>query len=159
LPSLLIALVFLLLALGHAVRLFRWYDKDLFRVPLLWSLYLAYAWLVLACAGMALWHAGILPNYSQPLHALTVGSMTGLILAMLARVSLGHTGRPLVLPAGMAWAFAFINLGALARVFLIEVWPVAGLWLAMTCWSLAFALFLWRYAPMLCRTRADGHPG
>ena len=158
-PSLSIALLFLLLALGHGVRLLRWFDRGLHRVPLLWSLYLAYAWLVLACAGMALWHAGVLLNYSQPLHALTVGSMAGLILAMLARVTLGHTGRPLVLPSGMPWAFALLNVGAVARVFLIELWPQAGLWLAMTCWSLAFALFLWRYAPMLCTTRADGHPG
>ena len=158
-PSLLIAPLFVLLAFGHGVRLWRWFDRGLLAVPLLWSLYLAYAWLVLACAGMALWHAGVLLNYSQPLHALTVGSMAGLILAMLARVSLGHTGRPLVLPAGMPWAFALLNAGAVARVFLVEAWPQAGLWLAMSCWSLAFALFLWRYAPMLCSTRADGHPG
>ena len=157
--SWLVAVVFLALGAGHAIRLVRWFDPGLLRVPLLWSLHLAYAWLVLACAGMALWHAGVLLNYSQPLHALTVGSMAGLILAMLARVSLGHTGRPLVLPAGMPWAFALLNAGALARVFLIEAWPQAGLWLAMSCWSLAFALFLWRYAPMLCSTRADGHPG
>ncbi len=159
LPNLLVALLFLLLGVGHALRMGRWFDAGLFKVPLLWSLYLAYAWLVLACLGMALWHAGWLLNYSQPLHALTVGSMAGLILAMLARVTLGHTGRPLVLPAGMVWAFVLLNAGAVARVFLIELWPQGGLWLAMLCWSLAFALYLWRYAPMLCTTRADGHPG
>ena len=159
LPNLPVALLFLLLGVGHAVRMGRWFDRGLFGVPLLWSLYLAYAWLVLACLGMALWHAGWLANYSQPLHALTVGSMAGLILAMLARVTLGHTGRPLVLPAGVRWAFVLLNAGAVARVFLVEFWLQGGLWLAMTCWSLAFAIYLWRYAPMLCRTRADGHPG
>ena len=157
--NLLVALLFLLLGVGHAVRMGRWFDRELFRVPLLWSLYLAYAWLALACLGMALWHAGWMLNYSQPLHALTVGGMSGLILAMLARVTLGHTGRPLVLPAGMRWAFVLLNVGAVSRVFLIELWPQAGLWLAMICWTLAFALYLWRYAPMLCTTRADGHPG
>lgn len=85
--------LFALLALGHGLRLWRWYDAGIWRVPLLWSLHLAYAWLALACLGMALWHVGLASNQSQALHALTVGAMGGLILAMIARVSLGHTGR------------------------------------------------------------------
>lgn len=151
--------LFALLAGGHAVRLARWYDPGIWRVPLLWSLHLAYAWLALACLGMALWHLGLPGNPSQPLHALTVGAMGGLILAMVARVSLGHTGRPLTPPAGMTLAFVLIQLAGLSRVLLIELWPLGGLWLAAACWALAFALFAWRYGPMLWRTRVDGHPG
>lgn len=85
--------------------------------------------------------------------------MGGLILAMVARVSLGHTGRPLTLPAGVGLAFILLQLAALARVLLIELWPLWGVWLAAACWALAFALFAWGYGPMLCRTRVDGHPG
>ncbi len=151
--------LFALLAGGHAVRLARWYDPGIWRVPLLWSLHLAYAWLALACLGMALWHLGLPGNPSQPLHALTVGAMGGLILAMVARVSLGHTGRPLTPPAGMTLAFVLIQLAGLSRVLLIELWPLAGLWLAAACWALAFALFARGYGPMLCRARVDGHPG
>ena len=40
-----------------------------------------------------------------------------------------------------------------------EIWPFAGLGLAAACWALAFALFAWRYGPMLCSARVDGHPG
>src|SRR3989338_3854964 len=152
-PQLWIGLLFLLLAAGHGVRLVRWYDKGLWRVPLLWSLHLAYAWLALACLGMALWHVVLLYHPSQPLHALTVGAMGGLILGMVARVSLGHTGRSLEPPAGMTLAFILLQLACLCRVLLIELWPLGGLWLAGLCWSLAFALFVWRYGPMLCRTR------
>lgn len=151
--------LFALLALGHGLRLARWYDAGIWRVPLLWSLHLAYAWLALACLGMALWHFGLANNQSQALHALTVGSMAGLILAMCARVSLGHTGRRLTPPAGMNLAFILLHLGALNRVGLVEIWPFAGLWLAAACWALAFALFAWRYGPMLCSARVDGHPG
>ena len=151
--------LFALLALGHGLRLARWYDAGIWRVPLLWSLHLAYAWLALACLGMALWHFGLISSQSQPLHALTVGSMAGLILAMIARVSLGHTGRMLTPPAWMNLAFILLHLGALSRVGLIEIWPFAGLWLAAACWALAFALFAWRYGPMLCSARVDGHPG
>ncbi len=159
LPSGWLGLLFVLLSIGHGIRLYRWFDKGYVQVPLLWSLHLAYGWLLLACVGMALWHLGLIANYSQPLHALTVGSMAGLILAMLARVSLGHTGRPLELPVGMAAGFLALNFAALARVFLVGVWPQQALWLAVLGWVLAFGLYLWRYGPMLCQTRADGHPG
>jgi len=152
-------LLFALLAIGHGVRLWRWHDRGLWRVPLLWSLHLAYGWLVLACLGMALWHFGVALSPSLALHCLSVGAMAGLILAMVARVSLGHTGRALEPPAGMTLAFILLNLAAFARVLLVPWLPQAGLWLAGVCWVLAFALFIWRYAPMLLRARVDGHPG
>ena len=126
---------------------------------MLWSLHLAYAWMVLACLGLALWYAGVAVPFSQALHALTVGAMAGLILAMLARVSLGHTGRPLELPRGFAVAFVLLNLAALLRVLGVSFAYQPALWLAALAWGLAFAQFLYCYGPMLCRTRADGHPG
>ena len=158
-PGPLLAALFALLALGHGIRLGRWFDKDLLRVPLLWSLHLAYAWLVLACAGMALWHLGLLETPSPALHGLTIGAMGGLILGMLARVSLGHTGRPLELPQGFALAFVLLNVAAMLRVFGVGIHYSLALWLAAALWTGAFALYLYRYGPMLCRTRADGHPG
>jgi len=153
------AVLLLALGLAHGIRLLRWFDPGLLRVPLLWSLHLAYAWVVLACLGLALWHAGVAVPFSQALHALTVGAMAGLILAMLARVSLGHTGRPLELPRGFAIAFVLLNLAALLRVFGVSFAYQPALWLAALTWGLAFAQFLYCYGPMLCRTRVDGHPG
>nr|WP_286944650.1 NnrS family protein [Pseudomonas sp. UBA6718] len=153
------AVLLLALGLGHGIRLLRWFDRGLLRVPLLWSLHLAYAWMVLACLGLSLWHAGVALPFSQALHALTVGAMAGLILAMLARVSLGHTGRPLELPRGFAVAFVLLNLAALLRVLGVSFAYQPALWLAALAWGLAFAQFLYCYGPMLCRTRADGHPG
>lgn len=153
------AVLLLALGLGHGIRLLRWFDRGLLRVPLLWSLHLAYAWMVLACLGLALWQAGVAVPFSQALHALTVGAMAGLILAMLARVSLGHTGRPLELPRGFAVAFVLLNLAALLRVLGVSFAYQPALWLAALAWGLAFAQFLYCYGPMLCRTRADGHPG
>ncbi|USR40883.1 NnrS family protein [Ectopseudomonas hydrolytica] len=139
----------------HGLRLWRWHLRGIWRVPLLWSLHMAYAWLLLASLGMSAWHLGWLAHPSLASHALAVGAMGGLILAMMARVSLGHTGRALQPPKAMAWAFGQLNLGALIRVSAGSGW----LWLAALCWSLAFALFAWYYAPMLCRARVDGHPG
>ncbi|MCU1723786.1 NnrS family protein [Pseudomonas sp. 5P_5.1_Bac1] len=158
-PSLWLGLLFAGLTLGHGIRLLRWHDRGLWRVPLLWSLHLAYAWLVLACLGMTLWHLGVTLNPSLAVHCLTVGAMAGLILAMIARVSLGHTGRPLQPPAGMSVAFVLLNVAGVSRVFLVPLNTPAGLGLAALCWALAFGLFVRGYGPMLMRARVDGHPG
>jgi uncharacterized protein involved in response to NO len=147
------------LAAGHLLRLAHWYDHGIWRVPLLWSLHLAYAWLVVAIIGFGLWHAGTVTNLGPPLHALTVGAMGGAILAMLARVTLGHTGRPLQPPSAMRVAFVLLHLGVLLRVGLVYVWPTPALQLAGICWALAFAIFVRHYAPMLWSARVDGHPG
>ena len=155
----LVGVLSLLLGAGHLLRLGRWYDKGIWKVGLLWSLHVAMLWMVVATFGLALWHFGLLAQSSPSLHALSVGSMSGLILAMIARVTLGHTGRPLQLPAGIVGAFVLFNLGTASRVFLSVAWPVTGLWLAAICWALAFALYVWRYAPMLLAPRVDGHPG
>lgn len=159
LPHRLVGLLFAAVALGHGIRLVRWFDTGLLRVSLLWSLHLAYVWLVLAFALLALWHLSPSFAASQALHALTVGAMGGLILAMLARVSLGHTGRPLQLPTGFAVAFVLLNLGGVLRVFGVLFAYLPSLWLAAVCWSAAFALYLYRYGPMLWRPRVDGQPG
>lgn len=157
--SLVMALLFALLAVGHLIRLARWYDAGLWRVPLLWSLHLAYLWFVLSYAAMALWNLGWLNNISLAVHALTVGAMSGLILAMIARVTLGHTGRMLQPPKAMVAGFALFNLAALSRVFLVELNYQAGLGLAVVLWSASFAIYLFCYGPMLWKARVDGAPG
>ncbi|WP_460124141.1 NnrS family protein [Pseudomonas sp. S2_C03] len=154
-----VGVLFAVLGVGHLIRLVRWHDRGLWQVPLLWSLHLAYGWLALACLGMAAWHFGAPINPSLAVHCLTIGAMGGLVLAMIARVSLGHTGRPLEPPQGMTLAFILLNLGCLSRVGLVLLFPLAALWIAGACWALAFALYTWRYAPMLLRARVDGHPG
>jgi len=75
------------------------------------------AWLAVAALGLALWHLDLLSSPSPALHALTVGAMAGLILAMIARLSLGHTGRDLVAPKALALALALPVPGTLARGF------------------------------------------
>ena len=157
-PQPLMAALFAALAVLHGVRLALWQERGLWRVPLLWSLHLAYAWLIPACLGLALWHAGVAINPNLAAHALTGGAMTGLIVAMMARVSLGHTGRPLAVPRSIGWAFALIQLAALARVAVTPFTPL-GLGLSVLFGSAALLLFLWHYLPILLRARVDGMPG
>lgn len=154
-----IGALFLLLAVGHLIRLARWYDQGIWRVPLLWSLHVATVWFVIAFFSMALWNFGWLANVSLAVHALTVGAMAGLILAMIARVTLGHTGRMLAPPKAMVWGFVLFNIAAVSRVFLVELNYQAGLGIAVLCWSISFAIYLYCYGPMLWKARVDGAPG
>lgn len=153
------AIVFVVMGTSTAIRLARWYDKGIWGVPLLWSLHIAFAWLALAPLGMALWHLDIIATPSLPLHALTIGAMGGLILAMIARVTLGHTGRPLQPPAAMSWAFVALNVSALSRVLALPGVSSHILWLSGALWLIAFGLYLAYYARMLLTPRVDGMSG
>lgn len=153
-----LALVFMALSALHLLRLWRWYTHGVWRIPLLWSLILAYAWLPIATGLMALHHLQMPIAASLGHHALAVGGLGGLTLAMMARVSLGHSGRPLVSVQLMSLAFAAIHLGALARL-LVPLIGNAGLMLAAAGWILAFVLFIGCYAKILLSPRVDGQPG
>lgn len=99
---------------------------------------------------------------SAALHALTVGAIGALTLGMMARVALGHTGRPLKLPPGMSEAFALVLLAALLRVLPPIVAPGLyrhGMHAAAGLWAIAFAVFVARYGRALVGPRVDGRPG
>lgn len=147
--------------IGNALRLAGWQPWRTFGTPLLWVLHLAYAWIVL---GLAL--KSLSPWFPQlgflSLHALLMGGVGTMTLGMMARVILGHTGRTMTLPSGMATAFVLINLSVLSRVILPMIMPSAYLRfvdLAGLLWVLAFLLFLFRYTPMLVKPRVDGREG
>lgn len=92
---------------------------------------------------------------------LTVGAMGTMILAMISRVSLGHTGREIVVGRVMAIALAAIFSASLARVFgtLMGLGYSTMIWLATLLWVLAFGTFVIRYFAILLRPRVDGRPG
>lgn len=147
---------------AHGIRLAGWYTPRVWAVPLLWVLHLGYAWLPLGFVLLALAAAGIVPSASPALHAFSTGGIGVLTLGMMARVSLGHTGRLLEAPPVMQWAFVALNLAALLRVALPVLAPASvptGMLASGALWMAAFCLFVIVYAPMLLRPRADGRPG
>ena len=85
--------------------------------------------------------------------------LLGLTVFLIAAAHVGEVASALAQLASVVPAFVLFNLGVAARVFLAAQWPVAGLWLAAACWSLAFLVYALRYAPMLLSARVDGHPG
>lgn len=151
-PTAWLAPLYLLVAVLHGVRLLRWHVPGIWRVPLLWSLYLAYGWLLVAALGMVAWHLGVLGQESLASHALAVGGVGGMILAMLARVSLGHTGRALTPAKAMSLAFIAVNSAAVCRIAWVP-FATSGLWVSGALWGVAFALFVVHYAGILIGPR------
>jgi uncharacterized protein involved in response to NO len=85
-----------------------------------------------------------------------------MILAVMTRVALGHTGRRLAAPPAATVAYALVSASALARTVGALAWPEATLEVLAASgalWIAAFALFLAAYAPILLAPRADGRPG
>lgn len=159
--TLLLALMAAVTAVVHGVRLAGWYQHGIWRVPLLWVLHLGYGWLVISFILELLSALGLVDNMLA-LHALTAGGIGVLTLGMMARVALGHSGRPLVASNTMAWAFALLNIGVVVRVLLPALFPEWDSWLIFVSgglWIIAFAIFTLIYTPVLLKPRVDGQPG
>lgn len=142
------------------VRLAGWKGWLVRNEPLLWILHLSILWVpvalfLLAGSLIAGWPTGAWS------HAAGAGAISGLILGVIARVALGHTGRPLVLPKGMIAAFAAIHLAALIRVLTaLELIPWhPGIGSSTLLWLFAYGMFLFRYTRVLASPRPDGRAG
>ena len=153
--------VSLIAAVLQAVRLGGWNPWATRGHPILWVLQLAYLWIPLGLALLALTQFGVLPR-SAGVHALAIGATGGLIIGMITRTALGHTGRMLIAGRIETAAYALVLIAALVRVLTVGFFPVAqfgGVHAAATLWSIAFLLYLWRYAPYLWYARVDGKEG
>lgn len=159
--GLLLAIAASLAAVINVLRVSNWYVFRIWFVPLLWVLYVGYAWIILGFILTALSAFEIvLPTLA--LHAFTMGGIGVITLGMMARVSLGHTGRVLKASQAMAIAFALINFAALIRVFapmLLPQWYADIIYASTLLWLAAFSLFAFVYAPILTTARADGKEG
>jgi uncharacterized protein involved in response to NO len=144
----------------HLLRCKLWFHKNIYQVPLLWSLHLGY---LLSAMGLMLCGLSFfisIINFTDALHLITLGGMGLTILAMVARVSLGHTGRVLKVNKLISFAFLLITLGALIRAFLPYF---VGLHFASVSsailWITSFTLFSFSYFNVLTRKRVDGRRG
>jgi uncharacterized protein involved in response to NO len=147
---------------AHALRLSGWRSFRTGGEPILWVLHVAYAWLPLGLALKACWLLGGVEWAMKWQHALTMGVFATMILAVMTRASLGHTGRPLVVSRVIAVAYVLLTLGVFVRVFGGALWPeryALAMSIAGLAWVLSFLLYLIVYTPILVGPRADGKPG
>jgi len=164
------SLVFLDVALAilAATCAVRWTSLGARGNPLLWTLYAGFAWLPIAMAlqagrdaSFALTGAWALGR--APIHALGIGFFGGMLVAMVTRVTMGHSGRPLRMgPAALA-CFAGVELAAVARVG-SEIATAPGairnlLLGSAVLWLLAFGIWSFGHGGIYLAPRADGKPG
>ena len=143
-------------ALLNAVRLSRWAGIASWPEPLLFILHIGYGWVAVGTAllGLSIFNIGV--PVASAIHALTAGAIAVMILAVMPRVTLGHTGRELTASRATVIVFVLINAAAIARVcaswhteFMTIMLLVAG-----ACWIAAFGLFGLIYGPMLLTRRS-----
>ena len=142
----------------HGLRMRHYHTLKTFDDPLDWILHAGYCWLVVGLGLLALTGFGAL-GVAAVIHALTAGAIGTMILGMICRVTLGHTGRDLKLGALTTLSFFAIQVTAIARVFgpifmpdHMNEWVIGS----AALWSLCFAAYLWVYTPMLFTARPDG---
>jgi uncharacterized protein involved in response to NO len=144
---------FMLILAGaaQALRLSRWGGHSTLRDPLVFILHLGYAWVVVGLVVLGLSIAGADIPQSAGIHALTAGAMTTMILAVMSRASLGHTGRELKASPVTIASYACLTLGALLRVAASLGLGPYGLMLdvAGAFWGMALLLFVIVYRPIL----------
>ncbi|NQY37001.1 MAG: NnrS family protein [Alteromonadaceae bacterium] len=136
-------------------RLTQWRSIKTLNVPLLWSLHIAYLFMAIGLFMLGLSYYNVGLGFSNALHLITIGAIGLMILSMMSRVSLGHTGRPLKVKGVITLAFALMTFSALIRAILpgiqtaitqqfnvtLTAWNTSGLlWLAA---SLIFTFIYW----------------
>jgi uncharacterized protein involved in response to NO len=156
----------MLMAFHHS---WHWGFRKSFQVRLLAVLHIAFLWLGVGMAlyslqSLVLLLSGTFILGRAPLHALAIGFIAGMTVAMASRVTLGHSGRSLVLD-NFTWAcFLGLNATALLRIGAEVPWlnALTGVNLnlaAAIAWLACLVPWVLRYAPMYLRPRADRRPG
>ena len=139
----------------NAWRLARWAGSATLAEPLLFILHVGYGWMVagVALLGLSLLDIGV--PAASAIHALTAGAIGTMILAVMPRVTLGHTGRDLTASRATVAIFILINAAAVTRVAASWNTDATMILIALSglCWIAAFGLFEIVYGPMLLTRR------
>jgi uncharacterized protein involved in response to NO len=153
------------LALVFAWHALAWQPWKYMRPGLLAVLHLAFAWLpaafvLFAIQDLAYAFDGRLILGRAPLHALAIGFFGSMLVAMVTRVTQGHSGRPLEMGAVPWVCFALLQIVAVVRIG-AELAGDVYLWLVVAGagWLLAFLPWVLRSAWIYLTPRADRRPG
>lgn len=135
---------------AHALRLGGWRGLAVRKRGLAFAMHVAYAWLVAAFALAAA--PALVPGIASRawVHAVTIGAVGTMMLSLMPRVAMRHTGRPLVLTPALAVALWAMQAAALLRLGVAMAdWGVAAIAAAALLWALCFAAYLVVHGPML----------
>ena len=149
------SLLALLAGLLHGIRLIRWKVWMTLSEPLIWILHVGYMWLSVALVLIGFAGLTNFVPYASSYHALTIGAFSTMILAVMTRASLGHTGRRLKATLGTTFIYVFITIASVLRVCEPFLNEYGNLLLSFSgiFWTLSFALFVFIYLPILSQPR------
>ena len=149
------SLLALLAGLLHGIRLIRWKVWMTLSEPLIWILHVGYMWLSVALVLIGFAGLTNFVPYASSYHALTIGAFSTMILAVMTRASLGHTGRRLKATLGTTFIYVFITIASVLRVCEPFLNEYGNLLLSFSgiFWTLSFALFVFIYFPILTQPR------
>ena len=145
----------------HLLLLWGWRPLATVGKPILWILHISYAWIPLGFVLLGFSQLGFITIYPA-LHVFGIGATGGLIIAMITRTALGHTGRLLV--AGLGEITAYFGIQATLLIWLLansnfgmSFYPLMVI--AGICWIGVFIIYLIKYFPLLTQPRQDGKAG
>jgi uncharacterized protein involved in response to NO len=148
--------VLLLLAAAlNLWRLVRWRGLDTLPEPLLWVLHLGYLWVIVGAALLGASVLSVRLPMTAAIHAFTAGAIGTMILAVMTRVSRGHTGRPLTADRFTTLIYVLVSAAAVARVSAAVGGQFSLRWLGASAvlWVASFTVFAILYGPMLVAPR------
>ncbi len=148
-------------AIAHVIRIWSWFDKKLLSTPVLWVLYAGYLWLIIGFVLQGLTGYNVVTQ-NIAIHAWTTGGIAILTYGMMARVTLGHTGRTMIVSKWVATGFVLLFAAALVRVFMPIFFNSLYLFwiqLSSVLWIVAFVFFVSIYTLMFFQPRVDGSQG
>jgi uncharacterized protein involved in response to NO len=159
------AILMIAAGLLHLIRQAYWRSFATRRVALLWSLHIAYfaLGLGLILLGLSYFQTqsidyfNVSITFGDALHLITIAAMGLMIFAMMCRVSLGHTGRPLIPSKLVSWIFFLIIFSALTRAILptITSQPLLAWNISALVWLIAGLFFLKVYLPILTAKKVE----
>ena len=141
----------ILVSFCHSVMLWGWRPQSTLRKPMLLILHISYAWMPFGFLLLGLTAIGLISIYPA-IHVFGIGVASGLIISMITRTSLAHTGRVPV--AGRIEEICYISLQLcliawLISFFVSSVWFYGVLFVSGLFWIITFLLYILKYTPIL----------
>ncbi len=142
----------------NSLRIYGWYTLGIWQKPLLWGLFTAFTMINLGFLLRAMMLVTAIPDF-LPIHAYAVGGIGIATISMMARVTLGHTGRNVhQAPPIVALLLGGMVLTTIMRLFLpLMDTRLYSLWITVSgiMWIITFVLFSIVFIPMLVSRRVD----
>ena len=149
------------MAVIHIILTWGWRPLATKDKPMLWILHISYSWIVLGFLMLGLFQLRVISIYPA-LHVFGIGATGGLIISMITRTALGHTGRPVV--AGLSETTCYLGIQATFLLWLLanarhDAWFYPLMVIAGCCWMSVFMIYIIKYFPLLAQPRSDGKAG